>query len=317
VRVAFLGNDPWSVPSLLSVARSEHELALVATRAPRPAGRGRRPRPTAVAVGAGEADLPVLEVDTVKAGPGLDALRAALPDVLVVVAYGEILPGEILALPRVAPVNVHFSLLPALRGANPVARAIDQGFTATGVTTMRMDEGLDTGPILLQQEVAIETEDDSGTLGDRLARAGGDLLVRTLDGLEGGEIEERPQDDSLATAAPRFAPQEEWIDWTGAAEAVWRRIRALAPDPGARTRFRGRTLKVLAAEPTSGRGEPGAILATDGPVVATGTGALLFREVVPEGRRRMPGADWARGARPRVGEVLGSSEADGSTDSPR
>lgn len=303
--MVFLGNDPWSVPSLLAVASSTHDLALVATRVPRPAGRGGQLRPTAVAKIARAKGLPLAEVETVKEGPGFDTLRRAEPDVLVVVAYGEILPPEVLALPRVAPVNVHFSLLPALRGANPVARAIDEGRTATGVTTMRMDAGLDTGPIILQDEVAIDADDDAGTLGDRLARVGGDLLVRTLDGLERGEIEERPQDDARATSASRFAPEEEWIDWAGDAEAVWRRIRALAPDPGARALFRGRTLKVLAAEPAPGDGEPGVILATEKPVVATGNGAIALQEVVPEGRRRMPAADWARGARLRVGEVVG------------
>jgi methionyl-tRNA formyltransferase len=306
VRVVFLGNDPWSVPSMLAVASSSHDLAVVATRVPRPAGRGGKLRPTAVAEAARATGLQLAEVETVKGGPGFDALRAPAPDVLVVVAYGEILPPEVLALPLVAPVNVHFSLLPSLRGANPVARAIDQGSPVAGVTSMRMDEGLDTGPILLQREVPIDTDDDTGTLGDRLARAGGEVLVETLDRLEAGSLTERPQDELLASMAPRFAPEEEWIDWSQEAERIWRRIRALAPEPGARTRFRDRTLKVLAADPTPGDGKPGAVLAAEGPVVATGRGAIVLREVVPEGRRRMPAADWARGARPQVGEVMGS-----------
>jgi methionyl-tRNA formyltransferase len=310
VRTVFLGNDPWSVPSLLAVAGSPHEVAVVATRVPRPAGRGGRLRPTAVARAAREAGLPVTEVETVKRGPGLEALREASPEVLVVVAYGEILPAEVLHLPTVAPVNVHFSLLPAFRGANPVARAILEGDGTTGVTTMRMDEGLDSGPILLQEEEPILDQDDSGTLGDRLARLGGDLLVRTLDGLERGDVQERPQDHTLATQAPRFRPEEEWIDWTEDASVVWRRIRALAPDPGARTTFRGRTLKVLRARPAEGRGQPGVLLDVSpaGPVVAAGHGAILLDEVVPEGRRRMPAPDWARGARPEPGERLGGPE---------
>ena len=310
MRTAFLGNDPWSVPSLLATAESAHEVALVATRVPRPAGRGGRLRPTAVARAAREAGLPVAEVETVKRGPGLEALREASPEVLVVVAYGEILPAEVLHLPTVAPVNVHFSLLPALRGANPVARAILEGGGTTGVTTMRMDEGLDTGPILLQEEAPILDHDDAGTLGDRLARLGGDLLVRTLDGLGRGDLQERPQDNTLATQAPRFRPEEEWIDWTEDASVVWRRVRALAPDPGARTTFRGRTLKVLRARPADGRGQPGAVLdvSPPGPVVAAGHGAVLLEEVVPEGRRRMGAPDWARGARPEPGERLGGPE---------
>jgi methionyl-tRNA formyltransferase len=304
VRVVFLANDPWSVPSVRRVASSSHDLALVVTRVPRPAGRGGKLRPTEVAEIARVKGLPLAEVETVKEGPGFDALRAAAPDILAVVAYGEILPGEILALPRVAPVNLHFSLLPTLRGANPVARAILEGYPVTGVTTIRMDQGMDTGPILLRRQDQVRDEDDAGSLGARLADLGADLLVETLDRLGAGDLTEQPQDERRASMAPRFAPEEEWIDWTAGKEEVWRRIRALAPDPGARTGFRGRTLKVLAADPTAGHGEPGTILADDAPVVATGEGAITLRVVVPEGRRRMPAADWARGARPQVGEVL-------------
>jgi methionyl-tRNA formyltransferase len=310
VRTVFLGNDARSVPSLLALAASGHRPGLVVTRVPRPAGRGGTPRRTAVAEAARERGLPLAEFETVKGGRGLEALREARPDALVVVAYGEILPAEVLALPSRAPVNVHLSLLPALRGANPVARAILEGHPMTGVTTMRMDEGMDTGPILLQVEEAIDDSDDAGTLGERLAVRGGELLVRTLDGLARGDLEERPQDESLATSAPRFTPEEEWIDWSEEADRVWRRVRALAPDPGARTRFRDRTMKVLRARPADGAGEVGAVLEVSraGPVVAAGSGAILLEEVIPEGRRRMPGADWARGARPKPGERLGGRE---------
>jgi methionyl-tRNA formyltransferase len=310
VRTVFLGNDARSVPSLLALAGSGPRPGLVVTRVPRPAGRGGKPRPTAVAEAARERELPLAEFETVKSGPGLETLRQARPDALVVVAYGEILPAEILALPSRAPVNVHLSLLPALRGANPVAWAILEGHPVSGVTTMRMDEGMDTGPILLQVEEAIDDADDAGSLGDRLAVRGGDLLVGTLDALERGDLEERAQNELLATYAPRFTLEEEWIDWSEDAEKVWRRVRALAPDPGARTRFRGRTLKVLRARPAEGTGQPGAVLEVSrkGPVVAAGTGALILEEVVPEGRRRMLGADWARGARPEPGERVEGRE---------
>ena len=305
MRVVFLGNAPWSVPSLAAVAASSHGVAAVVTRPPRPAGRGGRPRATAVAEAARALGLPLHEVDTVKAGPGLDAIREAAPEVLAVVAYGEILPSEVLALPSVAPVNVHFSLLPALRGANPVARAILEGPTVTGVTTIRMDEGMDTGPILLQRPEPIGDRDDAGSLGVRLAELGGRLLVETLDGLAAGTIEELPQDESAATMAPRFGPEEEWLDWTEDADRLWRRIRALAPEPGARTRFRGRVLKVLRATATDGAGRPGEVLeARHGLSVAAGRGAVVLDEVLPEGRRRMSGPDFARGQRIEPGEVL-------------
>jgi methionyl-tRNA formyltransferase len=254
--------------------------------------------------------LPLLEVETVKSGPGFEAIRDGAPDALVVVAYGEILPKELLALPRVAPANVHFSLLPALRGANPVARAILEGYAVTGVTTMRMDEGMDTGPILLRRRDQVRDEDDMGSLGGRLAVMGADLLVETLDRLEEGALVERPQGEELATLAPRFSPQEEWIDWSEDATRVWRLVRALAPQPGARTSFRGRTLKVLRARPVPGEGEPGVLidLTPQGPVVASGAGGVLLEEVVPAGRRRMTAADWARGARPELGQRLGEPE---------
>lgn len=305
LRLTFLGSDPWSVPSLEAVAASPHEVALVVTREPKPAGRGKRLRPTAVADAARALGLPLAEVRTVKEGEGLEALVASAPDVLVVVAYGEILPEAVLSLPVIAPVNVHFSILPGLRGSDPVRRAIWDGLEETGITTMRMDEGMDTGPILLQEAEPIRDDDDAGTLGARLADLGGRVLVRTLDGLERGDLQEQAQPADGATAAKRIAPEEEWVDWSAPAREVVRRIRALAPDPGARTRFRGKTLKVLRARAADGHGEPGTILDPAGPMVAAADRAVLLEEVLPEGKRRMRGEEFARGYRPETGERLG------------
>jgi methionyl-tRNA formyltransferase len=309
VRIVFLGNDAWSVPSLRALADSRHAVALVATRVPRPAGRGGKLRPTPVAEESRALGLPLEEVETVKRGSGLDVLQQAAPDVLVVVAYGEILPKEVLQIPRKAPVNVHFSLLPALRGPDPVRRAILGGFDVTGVTTMRMDEGADTGPLLLQQEEPIHSTDDAGSLGGRLAELGGELLVRTLDRMEAGDLDERPQDEAAATTAPKLRAEEEWVDWSEDAGRVWLRVRALAPDPGGRTRFRDRVLKVLRARRAEGVGEPGTIVAVsrDGLAVAAATGVVYLEEVLPEGRKRMSGAEFIRGYRPEVGERLSSS----------
>lgn len=308
MRAAFLGNASWSVPSLDALAGSDHEVAVVITRDPRPAGRGGRLRPTAVADAARRLGLVVVETPSAARAEGLEALRAAAPDVLVVVAYGEILPPEVLDLPEVAPVNVHLSLLPALRGADPVRRAILEGLERTGVTTMRMDEGLDTGPILLQEEEPIRPDDDAGSLGERLAGIGGRLLVDTLAGLEAGTVKERPQDHGAATMAPKLKPEEEWIDWSRPAREVVRRVRALSPEPGARTRFRGRVLKVLRASAADeDGGAPGSVVeaSRDRFLVAGGEGSVALNLVVPEGRQPMSGAAFARGRRPEPGERLG------------
>jgi methionyl-tRNA formyltransferase len=248
----------------------------------------------------------VAEVETVKGGSGLEQIRGAAPDVLLVVAYGEILPKEVLESPRRAPVNVHFSLLPALRGADPVRRAILSGADVTGVTTIRMDEGMDTGPVLLQEEEPILEGDNAGSLGARLALTGGSVLVRTLDRLEAGDLEERPQDDAAATLAPKLRPEEEWIDWSEDGTGVGLRVRALAPDPGARTRFRGRVLKVLRAIVGDGDGEPGTVatVSKDSVAVAVSGGVVFLDVVLPEGKKSMSGAEFVRGYRPEVGERL-------------
>lgn len=303
LRVVFLGNDPRSVPTLEALADSDHEVSLVVTREPRPAGRGGDLRPTAVAEAARRLGLPLREVVTVKEGEGFEALASARPDVLVVVAYGEILPPSVLALPRLAPINVHFSLLPMLRGADPVRRALLEGLETTGVTTMRMDEGMDTGPILVQAEEAVRPDDDAGSLGERLAELGGRLLVETLDHL--GDLQERAQDDARATMAGKIPRDEEWIDWSEPADAIVRRVRALSPEPGARTKLRGRIVKVYRARAVVGDGEPGTIVATEGMVVASGEGAVELEEVLLEGKRRMSGEELARGHRPAPGERLG------------
>jgi methionyl-tRNA formyltransferase len=303
LRVAFLGNDRWSVPPLEDLAASSHEVAVVVTRAPKPAGRGNRPRPTAVADAARRLALPLAEVATVKSGSGFERLEAAAPDVLVVVAYGEILPRAVLEL--ATPVNLHFSLLPELRGPAPVQRAVLEGMTSTGVSTMVMDEGVDTGPVLLQAEEPVDPEDDAGTLGQRLAEIGGRLLVDTLDRLEAGAVEPTDQDEARATRAPRI--EDRSIDWTADADLVARFVRALSPEPSATTTLQGRGLKVLAARAEEGSGPPGAVLEADkrGILVAAGTGAVRLLEVAPEGRKRMTGSDLVRGYRPRPGERLG------------
>jgi len=311
LRVAFLGNDPWSVPSLEAIAGEPDLDPIVAvTNPPKPAGRGSNVTRTAVAQAAQRLGVPILEADGVRAGAGLEALVSASADVLVVVAYAELLTREVLELSPHGAINLHFSLLPRWRGAAPVQHALLAGDETTGVTVMRMDEGLDTGPILNQLVEAIRPEDDAGSLGARLAHNGAMLLVGVLRMLPHGGVPARPQDDRLATSAPRLRPEDRILDWTGSADGIVRRVRALAPDPGATTTFRGEPLKVLAAaadrDPASG-GAPATILSPDerGVRVATGSGSVRLTEVAPAGRRRMPAADWARGARFTADERLG------------
>jgi len=316
MRLAFLGNDPWSVPPLEALAAGDHEIVLVVTNPPRPAGRGARLTPTAIAEASRRLGLPLAEAEGVNAGPGLAALEEAAPDVLVVVAYGELLAPSSLALAPHGAVNLHFSLLPRWRGASPVQHALLAGDVTTGVTVMRMDAGLDTGPILAQQEETVLEGEDAGSLGMRLAEHGGRLLPQVLEAVGMGREEAREQDAAGATLAPKLTAQDRRIDWSNEAGAVVRRVRAFAPTPGATTIFRGEPLKVLGAEVRQLDAAPGVRPhpvgtlgemhdGSDAPLVTTPNGHVLLVEVAPAGRKRMPAADWARGARIRSGERLG------------
>jgi methionyl-tRNA formyltransferase len=317
MRVAFLGNDAWSVAPLRALAdASDIDVELVVTNPPRPAGRGSELTPTAVAGAAEELRLPLLESEGVRTGEGFEALDALDPDALVVVAYGEILSPDVLDIPRLGSVNVHFSLLPRWRGAAPVQRAILEGDEGTGVTVMLMDEGMDTGPILGTEESAIAVDEDAGSLGQRLAELGGPLLVRTLRALDEGTVEPRSQDHTSATYAPKLLPDERTIDWTAPSDAIVRKVRAFAPEPGAVTTFRQGRLKVLEAADRGPQGGwipeappmPARIgISPDGRVTvdAGHTSRVELLEVAPAGRKRMPASDWARGARIEPHEHLG------------
>ena len=322
LRVAFLGNARWSVTPLECVVASRHPVVLVATREPRPSGRGGTLTPTKVAEAARRLALPLREVRTVRDEAGLAALREARPDVLAVVAYGEILTAEVLAVPRLMPVNVHFSLLPKLRGAAPVQRAIMQGLRETGVTTMRMDEGLDTGAILLQESTEVRYEEDAGALAGRLARRGGALLVETLDRLAAGTLTETPQNDAAATYAAKITREDEIVDWSRSPDEIARQVRGLFPKPGASTTFRGKRLKILRVSAgdvgvvTAPRAAPGSMFVFSKQfvpegrlVVVTGGGGEDFQlgidVVQPEGKKPMWAKEFVNGYRPEQGERLG------------
>jgi methionyl-tRNA formyltransferase len=307
LRLAYLGNDAWSVPPLQALASSRHDVALVVTRTPRPGRRGGAPVATPVADAATDLGLTLAQVDTVRVASGFDAIASVRPDVLAVVAYGEILPPAVLALPSIAAVNLHFSLLPSLRGASPVQMALMLGLSETGVSTIAMDEGLDTGDVLVQRRVTIAPEDDAGSLGERLADVGGAALVSTLDALAAGAATGTPQDETAATYAPKIAAEDRVLDWTALASSVVNRVRALAPEPGATTSFRGTPLKVFRAQPVEASGASGEIVAVDvqGFVVGAADAGVRILEVGPAGRTRMPARAFVNGFRPTVGERLG------------
>lgn len=311
MRVVFWGSPDFAVTVLESVLASDHAVVAVVTQPPRPSGRGRRQRPTPVAQLAESEGIEVLAPKRPRGPEFLRAVEAFGAEAFLVAAYGAILPPEVLSLPPRGALNVHASLLPAYRGAAPVTRALLDGRRDTGVTIMRMEEGLDTGPICLQEAIPIRSEDTAGTLTARLAGVGGRLAVDALDRLALGTLVEAPQDDASATYAAKVATREAAIDWSHSAAEIERAVRAFDPWPGAWTTCRGERIKVLVAGvvPVDGEGpaEPGTIAAVEpAPVVVAGGDAVRLDRVQPAGGRRMSGADWARGRRVEPGERLGA-----------
>lgn len=306
MRVVFMGTPEAAVPSLEAVAGS-HDVVAVYTQPDRPRGRGRTPRASPVKQTAGRLGLEVVEPGSLKRPEEQERLRRYEPDVVTVVAFGQILPPPVLSMPRLGCVNVHFSLLPRWRGAAPVARALMEGDTETGVTTMSMDEGLDTGPILLTTGEPIAPGDTSGTLTERLARRGASLLVQTLDGLEDDSLRPVPQPEEGVTYAHKIDPGEGDLDFDRPAGRLADLVRGLSPRPGAYTTFRGQRLKVLRAEAEpDGGGTPGTLVLSGGvPAAVTADGRLRLLEVQPAGKRPMPGDAFANGYRPEPGERLG------------
>jgi len=309
MRVVFLGSGSFAIPSLEALLAAGHDVVAVVTQPDREKGRGRALSPPPLKPVAAARGLEILQPRRVREPESLAALQALAPEVQVVVAYGQILPRAVIDVAPRGTVNVHASLLPRYRGAAPVQWAIVNGEAETGVTTMLIDEGLDTGPLLLAEATPIGAEETADVLEARLALIGGDLLVRTLKGLQEGTVVARPQDAARATLAPLIKKEDGLIDWSASAEALARRVRGFHPWPGAHTRVRGRGLRVLRARPQAGRaGPPATLLAVDrdGLVVAAGGGtALRLIEVQPESRTPMPAAAFAAGARLTPGERLG------------
>jgi methionyl-tRNA formyltransferase len=313
VRVVFWGSPDFAVTVLEALLASAHDVAAVVTRPPRPSGRGRRAQPTPVARLAASAGVPVLAPARLR-DPSVTAELSGLgAEVFLVAAYGAILPPPLLTLPPHGSLNVHASLLPDYRGAAPVTRAILDGREETGVTIMRMEEGLDSGPICLQASEAVLAGDTAGSLTARLAVLGGRLAVEALDRLAAGSLPEIPQNDALATFAAKVTTAEAAIDWSRPAAEIERGVRAFDPWPGAWTAFRDERLKVFRVSPLPRDSDepagaiPGEVVAlSPEPVVRAVDGRLRLDLVQPPGARRMSGADWARGRAVRPGERLAS-----------
>lgn len=310
MNLVFCGTPLFAVPTLEKLVASGFQVNLVLTQPDRPSGRGLEPAASPVKRAALELDLPVIQPDKIKANEELRRqLSEIAPEAIIVVGYGRIIPQWMIDLPPLGDINLHGSLLPKYRGAAPIQWAIAMGETITGVTTMRIDAGLDTGDILQQAEERIKPEDTAGTLSARLAQTGAELMISTLAGLKSGSITPRSQDNSLATLAPILKREDGLIDFSRTATDAWNRLRGFQPWPGAFTRFRGKTLQVHAATPAS---EVAVVAPAHFAVenerlllgFAHGT-ALDIEELQVEGKKRMLAKDFINGYQPKTEEEVG------------
>jgi methionyl-tRNA formyltransferase len=297
-RIVFMGSPEFALPALRLLAAS-YEIAGVVTQPNRPAGRGREPQAPPVKLLAEQLGIPVSQPERLKSPEAMAQLQVLGPDLIVVAAYGQILRPAVLELPRLGCINIHGSLLPRWRGAAPVQASILNGDGVTGVTIMRMDTGVDTGPILSQRSLPILPDDTAGSLGKRMAELGACLLIETLPAYLDGTCIPHSQDDSQATYAPMIKKEEGELDFSQPAESLARRVRAFNPWPGAYMPWQGQLLKVHAARAAlAASHQPGLRFIHQGqPAVGTADGVLVLETVQPAGKRPMPGKDFLRGAR--------------------
>lgn len=307
MKVLFWGTPDFAVPSLRALTEEGHDVVGVVTQPDRPAGRGRSLRSSAVKQAAVADGINVLEPEAPHGDEFLREIGALSPDLSVVVAYGRILRSEVLDVPVRGSINLHASLLPALRGAAPINWAIIQGMRSTGVTVMRMVEKMDAGPTLFQIEEPIAPRETASDLAGRLSEIGAQALIEALALMEGGALEERPQDEDLATFAPKIGRESARVDWTASASDVANLVRGMDAVPGAWSTLESRPVKLFCPVPdeASTGGDAGIVLEADGSMgllVATGSGAVRFSEVQPEGKSRMAATAWIRGRGATVGQ---------------
>jgi methionyl-tRNA formyltransferase len=311
LRIVFMGTPAFACPTLQAIIDRGEEVLAVVTQPDRPKGRGQQLAPPPVKELAESAGLTVLQPVKVRAPEFIEAMRELVPDLIIVIAFGQILPKALLDVPRLGCINIHASLLPRWRGAAPINWCIITGDTETGITTMQMDVGLDTGDMLLKKSIAIDPDEDASSLHDRLAALGADTLMETLDLLKKGELVPETQDDAFTCYAPMLKKEDGAIDWTKDARAVKNLVRGVTPWPGAFTNWEGKTLKVCRVSVVTGEGHPGEVLRADrtGLEVACGSGSLLVHELQLEGRKRLPAAEFLAGCKVAAGSQLGNKDA--------
>ena len=306
-RIVYFGTPEFARPTLSAIAGSDDEVVAVVCQPDRPQGRGRKMAPPPIKVLAQELNLPVWQPEKMQDPDTISRLKAYKPDLLVVVAFGQILPQAALHLAPHGALNLHPSLLPAHRGPAPINWAILKGDDQTGVTTMLLDEGVDTGPILLAQGENIGPDETAGDLHDRLAIIGAELILRTISGMKTGTVTPKPQDDSKASRGRLLTKQDGLIDWTRPAVELSRQVRGLDPWPGAFTSFGGKNLKLFGANVGTGRGNPGQVLAVqDGHLhIATGDGSLGLKELQLAGKNRQSAMVFWHGQRLSQNDFFG------------
>jgi methionyl-tRNA formyltransferase len=305
LNVVFMGTAAFAAPCLQAVVRAGHTVQAVVSQPDRPHGRGMKLQPSPVKAAAMELGLPVLQPEKASLPGFVERLRTLAPQVIVVVAYGQILRPAVLEIPPLGCINVHGSLLPELRGAAPIQWSVIRGYPETGVTTMFMDPGMDTGDMILKVAEPIRPEDTAGSLGERLAPLGAELLVRTLALVESGAAPREPQDHDRATYAPMLKREDGAIAWASTAVEIRNRIHGCNPAPGAFARRQGETVKLWRAAAVAGAAgtKPGTVLDTNPLTIAAGEGAVQLLQVQPENRSRLDSAAYCNGYRVTPGEV--------------
>jgi len=303
-----MGTPEFAVLSLKALIKSEHDIVAVVAQPDKPKGRGRKLTPPPTKALAEEYNIPVLQPEKIKTKEFLEELKGLNPDLICVTAYGKILPKELLELPPHGCINVHASLLPKYRGAAPINWAIVRGERETGITTILMDEGMDTGDMLLRQEIQIHDQDDGGSLSEKLSRLGGELLLETIVQLKKGVLNPAKQDESQATYAPMLKKSDGEIKWEKSAIEIWNLIRGMNPWPGTFTKLSNKSLKIFSASVVDGQGKPGEGIESGSGIlrVATGKGALDILELQIEGGKRLDIKAFLAGRKIERGTILGN-----------